>query len=142
MITPHEEMLKKESKFYYENKRKYKLDNGILYIGKQDKNNNTVKYQRIVIPDDRDIRNRILEEIHLIPYARHPSFNKTMEKINKHFYWEGISLDVCNFVVSCLVCQTEKPSHQYPYGELQPLRILEEKWADVMIDFVTKLPMT
>ena len=65
-----------------------------------------------------------------------------MEKINRHFYWEGISLDVCNFVVSCPVCQTEKSDHQHPYGELQPLKIPKEKWADVMIDFVTKLPVT
>ena len=65
-----------------------------------------------------------------------------MEKINKYFYWEGISLDVCNFVVSCHVCQTKKSDHQHPYLELQPLKILEEKWTDVMIDFVTKFPMT
>ena len=40
------------------------------------------------------------------------------------------------------MCQTEKSDHQHPYGELQPLKIPEEMWADVMIDFVTKLPMT
>ena len=95
-----EEMLDKEMKFYYENKRKYKLENGILYIGKQDKNDNTVKYWRVIVPDDRDIRNRILEEIHAVPYAGHPGYNKTLEKINRHFYWEGISLDIRNFVVS------------------------------------------
>ena len=111
----------------------------MLHIRKQDKNNTTIKYWRIVIPDDRDTRNRILEEIHSIPYAKHPGFNKTMEKINRHFYWEGISLDVHNFVVSCPMCQTEKLDHQHPYGELQPLKIPEEKWADVMIDFITKL---
>ena len=137
-----EEMLEKGLKFYYENKRKYKLDIGILYIKKQGKNDNIVKYQRIVIPNDRDIRNRILEEIHSVPYAKHPRFNRTMEKINRHFYWEGISLDVYNFVVSCPVCQTEKSNHQRPFRELQPLKILEEKWADVMLDFVTKLPVT
>ena len=75
-----EEMLEKEMKFYYENKRKYKLEHGILYIGKQDKGDNTVKYWRVVVPDDRDIRNRILEEIHCVPYAGHPGYNKMMEK--------------------------------------------------------------
>ena len=119
-------MLEKELRFYCENKRKYMLENGILYIGKQDKNDNTIKYWRIVVPNDRDIRNRILEEIHSVPYARHPSFNKTMEKINRHFYWEGTSLDVHNFVVSCPVCQTKKSDHQHPYGELQPLKIPKE----------------
>ena len=104
-------MLDKQLKFYYENKRKYKLENGILYIRKQDKNDNTVKYWRIVVPNDREIRNRILEEILFVPYARHPGFNNTMEKINHHFYWEGISLDVRNFVVSCPVCQTKKFDH-------------------------------
>ena len=121
-----EEMLEKEMKFYYENKRKYKLENGILYIGKRDKNDNTVKYWKVIVPNDREIRNRILDEIHSVPYAGHPGYNKTMEKINRHFYWEGISLDVCNFVVSCPIYQTEKLDNQYPFGELQPLKILEE----------------
>ena len=65
-------MLEKELKFYYENKKIYKLDSGILYIRKQKKNDNIVKYWRIVIPDDRDIRNRILDEIHSVTYAGHP----------------------------------------------------------------------
>ena len=39
-----EEILEKELRFYYKNKRKYKLENGILYIRKQDENDNTIKY--------------------------------------------------------------------------------------------------
>ena len=83
-----------------------------------------------------------MTEIHCVPYQGHPGFNKTMEIVNRFFYWEGISLDVRSFVTSCPVCQTEKADHQRPLGELNPIKIPEEKWSDIMLDFVTKLPRT
>ena len=137
-----EEMIENEMRYYNENKRKYKLENNILYIGKKDRNTEDVKYWRMIIPEDQEIRKQILTEIHSVPYQGHPGYNKTMDVINRFFYWEGISLDVRNFVISCPICQMEKADHQRPLGELQPIKIPEDKWSDVMIDFITKLPRT
>ena len=36
----------------------------------------------------------------------------------------------------------EKGEHQLQWGELQPLPIPEKKWAEVMLDFIVKLPVT
>lgn len=45
-------------------------------------------------------------------------------------------------MAKCLTCQKEKTEHQSPLGLLQPLKVPEQKWEMITIDFVTRLPMT
>src|SRR5690606_21572336 len=44
------------------------------------------------------------------------------------------------YVISCLACQSNKPSHQSPIGLLQPLPIPDKKWDTVTMDLITQLP--
>ena len=46
------------------------------------------------------------------------------------------------FVRRCLMCQQVKAEHQSPVGLVQPLEVVEWKWEQVMMDFVTHLPRT
>ena len=46
------------------------------------------------------------------------------------------------FVRRCLMCQQVKAKHQSPVGLVQPLEVVEWKWEQVMMDFVTHLPRT
>ena len=50
--------------------------------------------------------------------------------------------DVAWFVERCLTCRRVKAEHQRPHGKLQPLEILEWKWEQITMDFITKLPRT
>ena len=50
--------------------------------------------------------------------------------------------DIEEYVSKCLVCQQVKTERQRPAGLLRPLPIPVEKWQDVTMDFVTKLPRT
>lgn len=43
---------------------------------------------------------------------------------------------------ACLTCQKSKVEHQKPSGLMQPLDILEFKWNNILMDFVTELPNT
>ena len=47
--------------------------------------------------------------------------------------------DICGFVENCLVCQMEKSDHTLSKGKLQSTQILETKWSEISIDFVTDL---
>ena len=49
-------------------------------------------------------------------------------------------MDVIEYVAKCLTCQQVKAEHQRPRGLLQPLNILEWKWEEVTMDFVSGLP--
>ncbi|KAK8510548.1 hypothetical protein V6N12_055477 [Hibiscus sabdariffa] len=97
---------------------------------------------RIVVPDDSELRQTILTEAHSSPFAMHPSSTKMYRDLKGEYYWVGLKKDVAEFVSKCMVCQRVKAEHQFPSGLLQPLRIPEWKWERITMDFVTGLPMT
>ncbi|KAL4272776.1 hypothetical protein GQ457_13G014740 [Hibiscus cannabinus] len=97
---------------------------------------------RIVVPDDSELRRTILTEAHSSPFAMHPGSTKMYRDLKGECYWVGLKKDVAEFVSKCMVCQRVKAEHQFPSGLLQPFRIPEWKWERITMDFVTGLPMT
>ncbi|KAL4379294.1 hypothetical protein GQ457_02G032210 [Hibiscus cannabinus] len=89
---------------------------------------------RIVVPDDSELRRTILTEAHSSPFAMHPGSTKMYRDLKGEYYWVGLKKDVVEFRV--------KAEHQFPSGLLQPLRIPEWKWERITMNFVTGLPMT
>ncbi len=122
---------------------KFKLEKEQLYLHHkrrpQDSDHKEAYWKR-AIPDDAHIKTLIMQELHSVPYSGHPGFNKTCDRANSQFYWFGMHEDIRQFVLSYPVCQIEKGRHQAPAGLLTPLQLLERKWQDISIDFITKLP--
>ena len=100
------------------------------------------QYWKIVVPDSLQVKRKLLKEIHCVPYSGHPGYSRTLELARRNWYWKGMASEVRDFVLECSVCQAEKGESQRPRGELQALKIPEQKWTDVSIDFITKLPVT
>ena len=84
----------------------------------------------------------MLQEMHNVPYAGHPGYQKTMTTVRKEYFWLGIKKDVAEYIAKCMDCQRVKVKHWCPTGLLQPLPIPEWKWEVVTIDFITKLPQS
>ena len=120
---------------------KYRKRNGLLCIHQEDQSE-AVEYWRVVIPDDTNCKNKILKELHSVPFSRHPGVQITLARIGRGFYWKGQTGDVRIFVESCPVCQVEKSDHTLMRDHLQSTEIPEEKWQQVSIDFITDLPET
>ena len=80
-----------------------------------------------------------MREYHDVPYAGHLGYHKTLKNLQKTFYWQNITLEVREFILSCPVCQQEKSEHRVPARLLQPLKLPEQKWADVSMDFIMGL---
>ena len=64
------------------------------------------------------------------------------QDLRHNFLWDGMKVDIFNFVHKCLVCQQVKAEHKKPPGLLVPLPIPEWKWCQIAMDFVTGLPRT
>jgi hypothetical protein len=84
----------------------------------------------------------ILQEMHTVPYAGHPVYQKIVAVFKNHYFWLGMKRDITEYIARCMECQKVKAEHRHPTGLLQPLPILEWKWEVVTMDFITGLPRT
>lgn len=97
---------------------------------------------RLIVPDDRVLKTKILYELHDNPLAGHMGITKTEELVTRHFWWRGLREDVAAYVKDCVVCQLSKDDQRPPAGLLQPIPIPAHRWECVTMDFVGPLPKT
>ena len=115
--------------------------NSLLVVHDQNQDAD-LDFWRIVVPDNPEIKEHIVRELHATPYSAHPGIQRTIARVRRSFYWKGMLGDVRQFVENCPVCQMEKSDHTLAKGKLQSTQIPENKWSEISIDFVTDLPLT
>jgi hypothetical protein len=97
-------------------------------------------YELVYVPDDPDLKDDILRQVHDHPTAGHFGRVKTLELLSRNFYWPGFSEFVRQYIASCDVCQRCKHSRHKPYGPLQPLPVPKRPWASISLDHIVELP--
>ena len=98
--------------------------------------------QRLVVPNDAELRTRILAECHDSTTGAHFGRDKTLDAIKQRFTWDGMATDVERYVSTCDMCQRNKPSQQLTPGLLMPLPIPEKPCLEWTNDGVSGLPKT
>ena len=106
----------------------WSLEDGFLYNDKR----------QILIP--LPLRRDILSLHHDEPIAGHQGIEKTLELIQRQFWWPKMRQDVQQFVTSCPQCQRTKIFPARPSGLLQPNPIPDAPWQTISIDLITGLP--
>jgi hypothetical protein len=97
---------------------------------------------RICVPEIDSLRETILREPHDSDYSIHPGSTKMYHDLKQKYWWYGLKRDVAAHVAVHDVCQRVKVEHQRPAGLLHPLKVLEWKWEEIGMDFITGLPRT
>ncbi|KAJ9506024.1 hypothetical protein QJQ45_002500 [Haematococcus lacustris] len=95
---------------------------------------------KVVVPNDFELRNHILHEMHDAVYSGHVGINKTLERVSRVFWCNTMRADVRYYVSTCDACQCDMASNLKPGGLLNPLSIPDYRWESVSMDFITKLP--
>ena len=96
--------------------------------------------RRISVP--RDSRTLLLEEAHDLSIAGHFGAEKTLELLQRSFWWPRMNRAVERYIASCEQCQRNKGSNQKPAGLLQPLELPTKNWQQVSMDLIVQLPRT
>ncbi|GMG17716.1 unnamed protein product [Phytophthora fragariaefolia] len=94
---------------------------------------------RVVVPNDDDLRARIMHEFHDSPMGAHLGREKTFAAVSRGFYWPRMYKWIRKWVRTCETCQRVKPSKS-SQAPLHPLPIATEAWRSVSMDFVFGLP--
>ena len=78
---------------------------------------------RLCVPDNSELKKKIMKEAHSTPYTVHPGSTKMYQDLKSTFWWTNIKREVAEYVAQCLTCQQVKIEHQWPAGPLQSLAI-------------------
>ncbi|WVZ51482.1 hypothetical protein U9M48_002627 [Paspalum notatum var. saurae] len=97
---------------------------------------------RLVVPEDMELRKKILDETHTSMFTMHPGSNKMYQDLKQKFWWTRMKREIAKYVSEYDVCQRVKADHLKPAGMLQPLAIPAWKWEDIHVDFIAGLPRT
>ena len=49
---------------------------------------------KIYVPNVQDLKLMILNEMHNVPYARRPGYQKTVEEVKRHYFWPGMKKQI------------------------------------------------
>jgi hypothetical protein len=51
----------------------------------------TLLYKKIIyVPNVQELKIMILKEMHNVPYARHPGYQKTVAAVKRHYFCPGM----------------------------------------------------
>nr|GEW18457.1 putative reverse transcriptase domain-containing protein [Tanacetum cinerariifolium] len=64
------------------------------------------------------------------------------QDLKQLYWWPNMKADIVTYVNKCLTCLSVKAGHQNPSCLLVQPEILQWKWDNITMDFVTKLPRT
>lgn len=82
---------------------------------------------------------RILKDSHISNLSIYLGGNKIYQDIMMMYQYPSMKKDV-GIVGMYVICQRVKAKYQCPSSLYQPLRIPEQKWDDILIDFFDRLP--
>jgi hypothetical protein len=60
---------------------------------------------RIYVPNIKELKDKILCEVHESAYSIHPEGNKMYHDLKATYWWYGIKRDVAKYVALCNTCQ-------------------------------------
>ena len=102
------------------------------------------KDNRQVVTGPLEERQIIIWSLHDPPAYRHPGIARTVEFVERSYWWPGLRRDVAEYVRGCGECQRHKVNNRPTKAPLQPIypRDNTTPFEVVALDFITKLPLS
>jgi len=97
---------------------------------------------KIYVPQNLDLRRRIVSLCHDTKVAGHPGCWKTLELVSRNYWWPQMSRYIRQYVSTCDLCLRTKPIRQALVGKLYHLQIPDSQWDMLNMNFVVELPLS
>lgn len=94
------------------------------------------KNNKLVVDPDKVLRKALISWQHI------KGRELTVTRLKQLFYWKGLTREVSQFVRNCSTCQAVKYEPVAYPGLLHPLRIPNEVWVDISMEFISGFPKT
>src|SRR5919199_996078 len=98
---------------------------------------------RLYIPNDLDLRRRIVQDHHNISVAGHLGTLATTRSVQLSYWWPGLSSFVRRYVAGCATCQQFKVATHPICPSLYPIPSGSHRlFGEIGMDFMTDLPLS
>lgn len=99
---------------------------------------------RIYVPDNAELRRKIVHRYHDTEAAGHPGMLGTLELLRRDYYWPGMTNFVKEYVKGCAVCQQYKINRRPTNPPLNPIAAPESTrpFSQCSMDLITDLPVS
>ena len=97
---------------------------------------------QLCVPNDAALRTRLIRECHDSATAGHLGRDKTIDQMQRRFFWHGMTTRVGEYVTTCDACQRNKPSQRLKPGLLMPIASPTRAAHTWTMDLITGLPMS
>lgn len=103
--------------------------NGIIYY-----------HGRVYVFKDPELRREIIREAHDGEMTGHPGKDKTLELIQRTYWWPQMGKFIASFIRGCPVCQSTKNQTHKAVIPLQPTEVPLAPFDTITADFIVELP--
>ena len=98
----------------------FKLVNGLAYFR-----------DRLFVPDHDKLRLEVVYRTHSSGPGGHPGRVKSLDLLQRCYWWPGMSKFVTEFVKGCALCLRTKTPRASPPGFLKPLKVPCRAWVNI-----------
>jgi hypothetical protein len=95
---------------------------------------------RLIVPKDRELRNKLMDKAHLSKLSIHPGSSKMYQELRSRYWWMKMKKEIVAYVARCDTCCRVKALHMKHAGLLRPLSVPDWKWDEICMDFIIGLP--
>ncbi|ESK85478.1 pro-pol protein [Moniliophthora roreri MCA 2997] len=106
-------------------------------------NNSLIRYKgRVYVPDDIVLQHEITQTIHEGQPFGHPGQFRTLDLVQRDYWWPGMAKFIKSFVDGCTVCQQMKINTHPTKVGLQPIESTPNTtpFQIITMDLITDLP--
>ena len=93
--------------------------------------------KQLVVPVS--LRQQLIYVAHEELPSAHLGVNKTLDRLQRHFFWQGINSDVRKYCASCVIYQRLAKSGERVRAPLINLPVIDEVWKQISVDVVGPL---
>ena len=95
--------------------------------------------QRLYVPEP--VHHNLVKSLHNSPARGHEGFFRMLHRMQKDYWWPGMSTFLCKFISGCADCQVAKVNTHSTIPGLSPLAVEHPLlFSSISVDLITGLP--
>jgi hypothetical protein len=99
---------------------------------------------RQVVTGDMEAKRHLIQSHHDSPVHGHPGISKTIQLVERLYWWPQMQMDITEYVKGCADCQRHKVNTRPTKAPLQPIypKLEAMPFETIALDFIVKLPIS